>query len=102
MGKLPCSGTGRAGPSAVLAIIPIDWIGSSGTGELGAEYRLFILILVGIVEVSFLERRKAGVDMRILAGKAVGLMGLGESVNLIFLTDALEGGSSFSLSLSFF
>ena len=96
MGKLPCSGTGRAGPSAVLAIIPIDWIGSCGTGELGAEYRLFILILVGIVEVSFLERRKAGVDIRILAGNVGGLIGLGESVNLMFLTDELGVGSSLS------
>jgi len=78
--------------------ISIDWIGSSGTGELGAEYRLFILIRVGTVPelVSFLERRKAGVDIRILAGNVGGLIGLGESVNLMFLTDDLGVGSSLS------
>jgi hypothetical protein len=98
VGRLPCNGTGRAGPSVAEVIISIDCIGSSGTGELGAEYRLFILILVGIApDVSFLERRKAGVDIRILAGNTGGLIGLGESVNLIFLTEDLDGGSSFFL-----
>lgn len=79
-------------------IISIDWMGSSGTGELGAEYRLFILIRVGTAPEldSFLERRKAGVDIRILAGNVGGLIGLGESVNLMFLTDELGVGSSLS------
>jgi len=73
-------------------------MGSSGTGELGAEYRLFILIRVGTAPEldSFLERRKAGVDIRILAGNVGGLIGLGEPVNLMFLTDELGVGSSLS------
>lgn len=51
----------------------IDGIGpSAGTGELGAEYRLFILILTGGVSVPRLDFRKAGVDMRMLAGNAAG------------------------------
>jgi hypothetical protein len=87
----------------VDVIISIDWMGSSGTGELGAEYRLFILILVGTAPelVSFLDRRKAGVDIRILAGNTGGLIGLGESVNLMFLTDDLGVGSRLSFSIFF-
>jgi hypothetical protein len=103
IGRLPCNGTGRAGPSAVLVIIPIEGIGSSGTGELGAEYRLFILILAGGVPVSFRDRKKAGVDMRIFGGRARGgRIGLGDSDILIFFTDDLGVGSLAVLGLFFF
>jgi hypothetical protein len=44
--------------------------------------------------VSFLERRKAGVEIiLIFGGNAIGLIGLGESVNIIFFTEDLGVGS---------
>lgn len=69
----------------------MDGIGSTdGTGELGAEYRLFILILTGGVSVPFRDLRNAGVDIRMLAGKTGGRWGgLGVSRPCRFLEEDL-------------
>lgn len=77
----------------------MDGTGStSGTGELGAEYRLFMSILIGgVPDPSLLGRKNAGVDMRMLAGSANGgLSGLGDSVRRISCRDALGVGSRLS------
>ena len=92
-GRLSCIGTGRFGPSVAVVNISIDGIGSSGTGELGAEYRLFILILTGFALDSLRDLRNAGVVMRIFAGSADGRIGFGESVLFIFLIDEPGVGS---------
>jgi hypothetical protein len=68
----------------------MEGIGSSkGTGELGAEYRLFMLILTGGVSVPFLEDFKNdGVDIRRFVGRAVGRCNdFGDSTTFRFLDE---------------
>lgn len=67
----------------------MDGIGSiEGTGELGAEYRLSILILTGGVSVPFRDLRNAGVDIRMLVDRTGGRWGgFGDSKPCRFLVD---------------